>query len=105
MLNDCNRIFIRGEIASTPIFRETKSGSLLTTFIVAVRRAPSSASKDYLECAAWDALAEKFKDMEKGMPIAFTGTLHRQITRTEGQMNSYYSIVVQQLEELPAEQA
>ena len=72
-----NQITVVGNLTADPEIRYTSGGKAVAHFTVASDRSRAKDAKtDFLQCEAWEALAESVNtDIRKGHFIRVTGTL------------------------------
>ena len=77
MAGSFNRITLVGNLTRDPEIRYVGSGAAVTKFTLAVnRRSKQQEEVDYIDCVAWDKLAESVNTYcKKGMSILVDGRL------------------------------
>ena len=77
MAGSFNRITLVGNLTRDPEIRYVGSGAAVTKFTLAVnRRSKQQEETDYIDCVAWDKLAETCNTyLKKGMSCLVDGRL------------------------------
>ena len=73
-----NEVVLMGRLTAKPVINQTKSGTLVTSFTIAVDRRYQREEKqtDFINCVAWQKTAEFIsKYFDKGDMIALTGEI------------------------------
>ena len=65
-----NEVFIGGRLLKDIEIKRTKDGRAVTTFALIVERVKPNEA-DYIDCVAWNALAEKVETMARKGDILF----------------------------------
>lgn len=80
-----NRVYISGEMARAPIYRETPLGRRITDIAVRVRSFFSEGFYSYIPCITWESIADTAAALEEGTAVYLEGRIQsREYTkRTE----------------------
>jgi single-strand DNA-binding protein len=96
MAGSFNRITLVGNLVRDPEIRYINSGAPVTKFTLAVnRRAKQQDETDYIDCVAWDKLAETCNTyLKKGMSVLVDGRLSiRSYETKEGEKRKAAEVV------------
>jgi single-strand DNA-binding protein len=96
MAGSFNRITLVGNLTRDPEIRYVGSGAAVTKFTLAVnRRAKQQEETDYVDCVAWDKLAETCNTyLKKGMSCLVDGRLSiRSYETKEGEKRKAAEVV------------
>ena len=75
-----NTINLFGRLTAEPELKTTQSGNKYVTFCMAVDRRTKEKATDFIDCIAWNKLAEVMSNYcHKGNQISLTGSLHKHI--------------------------
>src|SRR5579872_2081140 len=97
MAGSFNRITIVGNLVRDPEIRYINSGAAVTKFTLAVnRRTKQQEETDFIDCVAWDKLAETCNTyLKKGMSVLVDGRLSiRSYETKEGEKRKAAEVVV-----------
>jgi single-strand DNA-binding protein len=97
MAGSFNRITLVGNLVRDPEIRYINSGAAVTKFTLAVnRRAKQQEETDFIDCVAWDKLAETCNTyLKKGMSVLVDGRLSiRSYETKEGEKRKAAEVVV-----------
>ena len=97
MAGSFNRITLVGNLTRDPEIRYVGSGAAVTKFTLAVnRRSKQQEETDYIDCVAWDKLAETCNTyLKKGMSCLVDGRLSiRSYETKEGEKRKAAEVVV-----------
>jgi single-strand DNA-binding protein len=97
MAGSFNRITIVGNLTRDPEIRYINSGAAVTKFTLAVnRRSKQQEETDFIDCVAWDKLAETCNTyLKKGMSVLCDGRLSiRSYETKEGEKRKAAEVVV-----------
>ncbi|HTW83686.1 MAG TPA: single-stranded DNA-binding protein [Candidatus Sulfotelmatobacter sp.] len=103
MAGSFNRITLVGNLTRDPEIRYVGSGAAVTKFTLAVnRRAKQQEETDYIDCVAWDKLAETCNTyLKKGMSCLVDGRLSiRSYETKEGEKRKAAEVVVNTMQML-----
>ena len=103
MAGSFNRITLVGNLTRDPEIRYVGSGAAVTKFTLAVnRRSKQQEETDYIECVAWDKLAETCNTyLKKGMSCLVDGRLSiRSYETKEGEKRKATEVVVNTMQML-----
>jgi single-strand DNA-binding protein len=103
MAGSFNRITLVGNLTRDPEIRYVGSGAAVTKFTLAVnRRAKQQEETDYVDCVAWDKLAETCNTyLKKGMSCLVDGRLSiRSYETKEGEKRKAAEVVVNTMQML-----
>jgi single-strand DNA-binding protein len=92
-----NRITLLGNLVRDPEIRYVGSGAAVTKFTLAInRRSKQQEETDYIDCVAWDKLAETCNTyLKKGMACLVDGRLSiRSYETKEGEKRKSAEVVV-----------
>jgi single-strand DNA-binding protein len=98
-----NRITLVGNLTRDPEIRYVGSGAAVTKFTLAVnRRSKQAEETDYIDCVAWDKLAETCNTyLKKGMSCLVDGRLSiRSYETKEGEKRKATEVVVNTMQML-----
>lgn len=96
-----NRVTLIGRLPQDPEARVTASGRPVTNFAVACNyRTAAGERTDYIDCIAWDKLAELVGNyLKKGDRAAVDGRLSvRRFEGNDGQSKKVYEVVAAEVE-------
>jgi single-strand DNA-binding protein len=97
MAGSFNRITLVGNLVRDPEIRYINSGAAVTKFTLAVnRRSKQQEETDFIDCVAWDKLAETCNTyLKKGMSVLVDGRLSiRSYETKEGEKRKAAEVVV-----------
>jgi single-strand DNA-binding protein len=97
MAGSFNRITLVGNLVRDPEIRYVNSGAAVTKFTLAVnRRSKQQEETDFIDCVAWDKLAETCNTyLKKGMSVLVDGRLSiRSYETKEGEKRKAAEVVV-----------
>lgn len=101
-----NKVVLIGRLTQQPDARYTAGGKAVTSFSVACnyRAGDGSERTDYIDCVAWDKLAETVGNhLSKGRLVGVEGRLSvRKYTASDGQQRRVYEVVVSDVHFLDA---
>jgi single-strand DNA-binding protein len=103
MAGSFNRITLVGNLVRDPEIRYVGSGAAVTKFTLAVnRRSKQQEETDYVDCVAWDKLAETCNTyLKKGMSCLVDGRLSiRSYETKEGEKRKAAEVVVNTMQML-----
>ncbi len=103
MAGSFNRITLVGNLTRDPEIRYVGSGAAVTKFTLAVnRRSKQQEETDYIDCVAWDKLAETCNTyLKKGMSCLVDGRLSiRSYETKEGEKRKASEVVVNTMQML-----
>ncbi len=103
MAGSFNRITLVGNLTRDPEIRYVGSGAAVTKFTLAVnRRSKQQEETDYVDCVAWDKLAETCNTyLKKGMSCLVDGRLSiRSYETKEGEKRKAAEVVVNTMQML-----
>jgi single-strand DNA-binding protein len=103
MAGSFNRITLVGNLTRDPEIRYVGSGAAVTKFTLAVnRRSKQQEETDYIDCVAWDKLAETCNTyLKKGMSALVDGRLSiRSYETKEGEKRKAAEVVVNTMQML-----
>ncbi len=103
MAGSFNRITLVGNLTRDPEIRYVGSGAAVTKFTLAVnRRSKQQEETDYVDCVAWDKLAETCNTyLKKGMSCLVDGRLSiRSYETKEGEKRKATEVVVNTMQML-----
>ncbi len=103
MAGSFNRITLVGNLTRDPEIRYVGSGAAVTKFTLAVnRRSKQAEETDYIDCVAWDKLAETCNTyLKKGMSCLVDGRLSiRSYETKEGEKRKATEVVVNTMQML-----
>src|SRR5579875_2120529 len=103
MAGSFNRITLVGNLTRDPEIRYVGSGAAVTKFTLAVnRRSKQQEETDYIDCVAWDKLAETCNTyLKKGMSCLVDGRLSiRSYETKEGEKRKAAEVVVNTMQML-----
>ena len=103
MAGSFNRITLVGNLTRDPEIRYVGSGAAVTKFTLAVnRRSKQQEETDYIDCVAWDKLAETCNTyLKKGMSCLVDGRLSiRSYETKEGEKRKATEVVVNTMQML-----
>ena len=103
MAGSFNRITLVGNLTRDPEIRYVGSGAAVTKFTLAVnRRSKQQEETDYIDCVAWDKLAETCNTyLKKGMSCLVDGRLSiRSYETKEGDKRKATEVVVNTMQML-----
>lgn len=103
MAGSFNRITLVGNLVRDPEIRYVGSGAAVTKFTLAVnRRSKQQEETDYIDCVAWDKLAETCNTyLKKGMSCLVDGRLSiRSYETKEGEKRKAAEVVVNTMQML-----
>ena len=103
MAGSFNRITLVGNLVRDPEIRYVGSGAAVTKFTLAVnRRAKQQEETDFIDCVAWDKLAETCNTyLKKGMSCLVDGRLSiRSYETKEGEKRKAAEVVVNTMQML-----
>ena len=103
MAGSFNRITLVGNLTRDPDIRYLGSGSAVSKFTLAVnRRSKQAEETDYIDCVAWDKLAETCNTyLKKGMSCLVDGRLSiRSYESKEGEKRKATEVVVNTMQML-----
>ena len=89
-----NNITFIGRLTADPVITESKKGTKIAQFVVAVQKEKNEA--DYFRCVAWDKQAEVMEKYGyKGGQVGCSGSLHtRQYENNKGQKVNTWEIIL-----------
>jgi single-strand DNA-binding protein len=91
-----NAVMLSGVLANDVELRYTQSGKPVCSFAVKYSRA-GSKSVAYIDCVAWETLAEVVAQMHKDEQIAVTGQLATRSYEKDGSKHKVTEVVVGQI--------
>ena len=97
MAGSYNKIVLVGNLVRDPEIRYIQSGAAVTKFTLAVnRRSKQQEETDFIDCVAWDKLAETCNTyLKKGMSVLVDGRLSiRSYETEEGEKRKAAEVVV-----------
>lgn len=103
MAGSFNRITLVGNLTRDPEIRYVGSGAAVTKFTLAVnRRSKQQEETDYIDCVAWDKLAETCNTyLKKGMSCLVDGRLSiRSYETKEGEKRKAAEVVINTMQML-----
>ena len=103
MAGSFNRITLVGNLTRDPEIRYVGSGAAVTKFTLAVnRRSKQQEETDFIDCVAWDKLAETCNTyLKKGMSCLVDGRLSiRSYETKEGEKRKATEVVVNTMQML-----
>lgn len=107
-----NRVFMIGRLSQDPEIRYTPNGKAVCSFSILVTyQTKVREETEYIDCIAWDALAEKMgSHLAAGCRVAVEGRLHTRLyDGVDGPKKKITEVVVRDVEILdevcPASQA
>lgn len=107
-----NTVSISGNITADSKKNETKSGSAVLTFSVAVNECHKNNSGEweyypnFVDCAMFSKRAETFAQyLKKGTKVSVSGHLHQSRWEKDGQKRSKIDVVVDEIEFLSPKKA
>lgn len=94
-----NKVILGGRLTADPELRQTTSGTLVTTFSIAVNRKYQKDQEkpqvDFINCHAWQKNAEHIcKFFRKGSSICVTGQIQVRSWKDQNGNNRYATEVV-----------
>lgn len=99
-----NKIHIIGNVVHTPEVRQTKSGTAVCSFSVAVKRrfknpATGDYDTDFFEVQCWRQLAELCeKFLEKGKKVAVIGAMQSRDYEKDGVKKRIWELIADEVE-------
>lgn len=103
MAGSFNKIILIGNLTRDPEIRYVGSGAAVTKFTLAVnRRSKQAEETDYIDCVAWDKLAETCNTyLKKGMSCLVEGRLSiRSYESKEGEKRKATEVVCSNMQML-----
>ena len=103
MAGSFNKIILIGNLTRDPEIRYVGSGAAVTKFTLAVnRRSKQAEETDYIDCVAWDKLAETCNTyLKKGMACLVEGRLSiRSYESKEGEKRKATEVVCSNMQML-----
>lgn len=73
--NQLNTVYMHGEIAKEPIYRETPKGKRITDMAVRIPSAFTEGFYSYIPCIAWKGLAARAAELKEGDVVYLEGRL------------------------------
>jgi single-strand DNA-binding protein len=101
-VNNLNFVIIEGRLTKDPDMRYTQGGTAVTSFSLACNRARKvdNERKDtvcYVNCVAWQGLAEAAVKLKKGDLCIVEGFLNQRSWEKDGEKKTVLEIVVDKL--------
>lgn len=99
-----NKVFLIGNLTRDPESSETRSGTKVCHFSIAVNRSYTDANgdrqTDYFSCTAWNGTAEAVERYcVKGSKVAVSGSIQiRNYEDNQGQKRTAVDVIVQDVE-------
>ena len=72
---ELNVVYIKGEVAKVPVYRETPMGRRITDIMVCVRSEFSAGFYSYIPCLAWGKLAYRAAEFPEGTTVYLEGRI------------------------------
>ncbi len=87
-----------GNLTQTPELKTTQSGKSVCSFTVAVRRPHTKETTDFIDCVAWERLAEFVtRYFQKGSRVEVSGFLTTRTYGTEGNRRKATELVCEDI--------
>ena len=94
-----NKVFLIGRLTRDPEVRYTQSGKAIARFGLAVDRRGKDKGADFINCLAWDKLAETIGNyIQKGRKIAIEGSIQTGSYEKNGQKVYTVEVVAHNME-------
>ena len=101
MAQDYNSITLIGRLTRDPEVKFTQGGKQVANFSVAVNRYGQDAGADFINCVAWEKLADvASKYLEKGKQVLLSGRLGSRQWEKDGEKRTSWEVTVRELQML-----
>lgn len=106
-----NNVYITGEVAKTPVYRETPKGRRITDIAVRIPSEFTPGFYSYIPCITWETVADRAQWLEEGATVYLEGRLQsrdyvkRYQDGTEELLTTWEVSVCRLTEEEPEQQA
>ena len=95
-----NKVIILGRLKANPEIRYTQSGKAVASLTIAVNRGFGSDSADFINCVAWEKLAEIIgNNLSKGSQVLVEGRMqNRSYENNQGEKRFITEVVINNIE-------
>ena len=95
-----NKVIILGRLTSNPEIRYTQAGKAVASLTIAVNRGFGSDSADFINCVAWEKMAEIIgNNLSKGSQVLVEGRMqNRSYENNQGEKRFVTEVVLNNIE-------
>ena len=95
-----NKVIILGRLTADPEIRYTQAGKAVASLTIAVNRGFGSDSADFINCVAWEKLAEIIgNNLSKGSQVLVEGRMqNRSYENNQGEKRFITEVVLNNIE-------
>ena len=95
-----NKVIILGRLTANPEIRYTQAGKAVASLTIAVNRGFGSDSADFINCVAWEKLAEIIgNNLSKGSQVLVEGRIqNRSYENNQGEKRFITEVVLNNIE-------
>jgi len=95
-----NKVIILGRLTANPEIRYTQAGKAVASLTIAVNRGFGSDSADFINCVAWEKLAEIIgNNLSKGSQVLVEGRIqNRSYENNQGEKRVITEVVLNNIE-------
>ena len=95
-----NKVIILGRLTANPEIRYTQAGKAVASLTIAVNRGFGSDSADFINCVAWEKLAEIIgNNLSKGSQVLVEGRIqNRSYENNQGEKRFITEVVLSNIE-------
>ena len=95
-----NKVIILGRLTADPEIRYTQAGKAVASLTIAVNRGFGSDSADFINCVAWEKLAEIIgNNLSKGSQVLVEGRMqNRSYENNQGEKRFITEVVINNIE-------
>ena len=95
-----NKVIILGRLTADPEIRYTQAGKAVASLTIAVNRGFGSDSADFINCVAWEKLAEIIgNNLSKGSQVLIEGRMqNRSYENNQGEKRFITEVVLSNIE-------
>ena len=95
-----NKVIILGRLTANPEIRYTQAGKAVASLTIAVNRGFGSDSADFINCVAWEKLAEIIgNNLSKGSQVLVEGRMqNRSYENNQGEKRFITEVVINNIE-------
>ena len=95
-----NKVIILGRLTADPEIRYTQAGKAVASLTIAVNRGFGSDSADFINCVAWEKLAEIIgNNLSKGSQVLVEGRMqNRSYENNQGEKRFITEVVLSNIE-------
>ncbi len=98
-----NRVTLSGRVLYTPRIRQTQTGAIMASILIAVPRCRGGTAEDYIRVLAWDTAATDLRDLaSKDDYILVDGVVHTRAIVNEDGGKDYAQEIIASTVDFPA---